>query len=337
MRKNLIGVVSIVVFILSFSAHSASGLGKGSPWDVEVQRFLGDSVVYCLENATDVVVYQLDPLSKDSVEESLLGYKVLAQRSMPDSIRRELVGLLRSRKSYSFDGNRKKCPPLPGYAVTFTLRGHSLTQPDSLTVLLDFSCDVWYFCAGSTRKMEDFDTVHEQLQECIHRAMDGLAPTEQVKSVPLSDTLEGCMDRLLSSSAVDNILRSTVFRAYLLNPMVDTASGSESFRGYSVVAASDSLAVRADNPLLASLRTMRSVPCDTLVSNCTFLPDLAFRLRLPNGQLADVLIAFYCDEWRICYNERVYQASCPAVRNALLKYAQGLFPKDEYVRRLGSE
>ncbi len=70
-----------------------------------------------------------------------------------------------------------------------------------------------------------------------------------------------------------------------------------------------------------------------VVKNCIFLPDVNFRL-FANGEYADVLFAFYCDECRVICNGESVQSDSENMRIRILEIALCIFPKDKYIRFL---
>ena len=67
-----------------------------------------------------------------------------------------------------------------------------------------------------------------------------------------------------------------------------------------------------------------------VIKNCIFLPDVNFRL-FANGEYADVLFAFYCDECRVICNGESVQSDSENMRKRILEIAMCIFPKDKYI------
>lgn len=85
--------------------------------------------------------------------------------------------------------------------------------------------------------------------------------------------------------------------------------------------------------LVATLVSPYSFEKDSVLKNCTFLPDIAIEF-IKNDSNAMVSYSFYCDVCRFSQGESYVDFNGETVRDDILRMALGQFPKDRYLRKL---
>jgi hypothetical protein len=143
--------------------------------------------------------------------------------------------------------------------------------------------------------------------------------------------LESYFDKEL----IDCLASADSIKAFILNPDIEVKDSTLAYRGFYVVT----------HPAPTVLNKKQSQKLSKIVFNknyyyhekyfkrCTFIPDIGFRFYANNGTYADILIAFYCDEWMFVKDKK-YSKNSERPRKKLLSLIQEIFLDDEYFKRI---
>ena len=143
---------------------------QGIPSDVKVdsrvQTFLGCKIIRILAQPERVESFRLKPEPNASLpEKNRLGNYPIEDngqgRNLTNAQIKDLQKLFFSENSYYFYAS-KRCPFSPDIGLHF-VRGEQ-----SVEVLFSFDCNLWLFFDDGDEKLEDFDSVQEQLLKLGH-------------------------------------------------------------------------------------------------------------------------------------------------------------------------
>ncbi|MEO1410570.1 MAG: hypothetical protein AAFW73_11865 [Bacteroidota bacterium] len=306
------------------------------PYDARVVQFLGDRTVQFLNAADSVKVYALDPLAEAAPESQHLGY-ALSQQSdtLTNRQRYALHQLLRSEGSYSFDSLQKSCAFLPQYAIAFFGTDSQTQRVDTLSVLLDLNCSVWQFHLADQAPFEDFDRVRDTLGHWLQQLLPMPPPTPP--STPSTEMVLDYLKANFGAKIAERMVAADSISAFLLNPEESSNDSSKLFNGYLIVDRVEQLESPKQQLLLDLLKGKEIKVAGAQLKNCTFLPDVGFRLHVEKEQYTDLLIAFYCDDWLLINANKQVRTDCRLLRPDLLSVARESFPDDAYLRSIPLE
>ena len=318
------------------------GLVLSACLDNTVPKFLGQDIFNLINHADSIEVLRLNPLSEDSTAVFYLGYAV--QDTSPNLSKSQVAYLskiIKDKASYSFDSVTKNCTLLPDYALVFY--GSNLQKrKDTLSILLDFHCDMWNFIYHDIRKFEDMKSSRDSLLALVNTVLpqqpkEALDTTKIAQTILSKDTTEKDTTKFKISPLMQYTEIQTVFlkdlekkvhkvQAFILDPEADVRDSLQSFNGFTVVRQLDSLQLNHQDTLLKIITDTTNYPIIKSVKNCTFLPDVGYRLYRMDSTFTDLLIAFYCNDWMFIRADKRVIRDCQKARQALLKVTRQIFP-----------
>ena len=269
----------------------------GTCSDSSVSRFLGKEILHLTQQSDSVQALYLNPMNQDSTANYHLGYAVQdTSQNLTQTQISSLSRILESEASYSFDSTTKNCTLLPDYALVFY--GSNLQkQRDTLTVLLDFHCDMWHFFYRDIRKFEDMEGARDSLLALMNEVfskktvIDTLElDTTKVKieldttKVKKKKELDTTKVKKMKYDQIQNLFfeglseNSHITNAFLLNPENSVQDSSQSFHSFAVVEKLDSISKTQQDTLLKIIKNKDNYRFTDHVKNCTFLPDVGYRM-----------------------------------------------------------
>ncbi len=302
--------------------------------DKEVSDFLGAKTVKFINSADSVKVYVLNPMSKDTLGERYLEYKTTRQSDTLSNVQLlALHSILKSKNSYSFDSLVKNCTLLPNYSVSFFAKNKN-QQLDTLSILLDFNCDTWYFKYDNQIKFEDFDTVRDTLLVWLRSVF---TKNNKVSNSYDMEKINSLIKNQFGEKTAKQIKNINTVSAFLLNPEKESEDTTRLFNGFFVVDKVPKLQDVEQKLIMDILQNKKIITDSRLAKNCTFLPDIGFRIYAKDKSYTDILVAFYCNDWLLINNEKRVITDCQSIRKELLELATKTFPEDEYLRSISPE
>ena len=287
--------------------------------------------------------------------------EVLAEPSrVPD-----LVSILCRKESYSFSKVLEKCPLAADVHILLSVgQGPSA---DSLLVLVNIQCQSWQYVYHGQAVAEDRfgpqnaiaawvsavlppASAEKNADQAQHSPQSERPDVKKDTSIPKTSgkpagaepgPATNLLEQRFGADIAQTILQAGTVSAYVLDPEKAPPAGSNTFNGFAVVQEQEKLSAPLSKKLLAILSAPKHHLESRLAKNCTFLPDIGFRLlRTENGKsdYVDVLVAFYCDDWMFKdSNGSRYIRDCAPARKELLELVRKIFPGDEYFKRLPLE
>lgn len=338
MKKELLKISLLIVCIISLANtcnDNNSTEYATTEWDKQVSEFLGKNAINFINTADSVKIYTLAPTSNDTLRQKYMKYIAVNQS---DTLTNEQVfflhKILKSEKSYTFDNLVKDCTLFPNYSIAFFGKNNQL-QLDTLSILLDFNCDVWHFCYKNQTKFEDFDNIRDSLLMWINDIVPNR--NEVAEKTKNMETVYDYLQKQLSTSIAEQLINTDTISAFLLNPEEETNDTTNLFNGFLIIDKVSQLKEKEQKSMTDIIKNKKIQIDSTLVNNCTFLPDIGFRFYNENKSHTDILIAFYCNDWLFINNETRIIMDCEPIRKDLLDLAKNSFPNDKYLNNLPVE
>ena len=191
--------------------------------------------------------------------------------------------------------------------------------------VIDFNCGSYSIVNGTLEYEYDFYNCSEKFAQLIkpmRKQESAFINLIQTNSDSARNVLTEKMKLIITGA--DSVV------CYLLDPM--DKSCKHTLQGVCILEQEKTVSQLVDS-LKEVLLDKDNFVYSEVVKNCIFLPDVNFRL-FANGEYADVLFAFYCDECRVICNGESVQSDSENMRKRILEIAMGIFPKDKYIRFL---
>lgn len=166
-----------------------------------------------------------------------------------------------------------------------------------------------------------------------------------VNSIPRKATDNGTMQlktptvlaEKLGIAIAGPLLEADSVVAFLLDPEGSNNAGNGKFNGFPLVNEPKKLTLAQSNYLRQLISNPAYYPESSFIKNCTFLPDVGFRFYGKHNKKtnhADLLIAFYCDDWLFTDGTKKITKDSKSARMELLRFIQQIFPGDEYLKKI---
>jgi hypothetical protein len=299
--------------------------------DAEVSKFLGLSIIDFINSADSIKILVLSPLGDDTVSIKHLDFPVISiSPSIDTNNTTVLHKILKSKLSYGFDDFVKNCTLLPNYSINFFKTKNNYT--DTLSILLDFNCDVWYFKHKNVTKSED----NEGARDSLLRWLSLIFPDSNsvINKHDMQKFTYGHLEEKFGFEISRNIMESDSVVVYVLDPQKSSFDSARIFNKFLIIDTPVILENQYVVKLTEIINNKNFYKSSQLAKNCTFLPDIGFRFFRNKNYYTDVLIAFYCDEWLFVSGKNQVYADSRLARQQLIELIRTIRPNDEYFKQL---
>lgn len=303
-----------LLMAILFSTLSCSGQDGNLP---------DKNTMAVIKKAEKVVYYALDPMAEDSTCQKIegictTGFSKELEQAQIDT----LISIIQENAKIPIkQGSGKFSAFIPVDVFQFT------KGKDTVNFIVDLHCDIWKF--SDSDKKFDFDYFHNPMEKLVFEIIgEPIAATD----TDVANTQILGNEKSILPEAVQSLLqKSDSLVWHILDPM--QKDDKNVFHGFYVLETKQESDTSIVNNLTKTLLNKDSFVETDMVKNCTFLPDLGFRVFCGKS-FVDVMFAFYCDECRIVYGNNTFQSDCEIIRKEILQQAKNAFPKDRYIRIL---
>lgn len=138
----------------------------------------------------------------------------------------------------------------------------------------------------------------------------------------------------LNSALLQMITEAKAMTCYIIDPLTPGDKDAEKLDKYVILQQQQVDNAEWMQQFRQAIAGEKSFEKFDFVKNCTFLPDVAFRLCDKENTL-HILFSFYCSECEMRMNgKRIFRNDCSIVQPRIIQLARQIFPKDKYIRTL---
>ena len=132
----------------------------------------------------------------------------------------------------------------------------------------------------------------------------------------------------------EDLIKAEKVSVFLLNPEQKPNNDEEAFCNFTIVDKIENLDTKNRKTLYKIITSNDFYTNSETVKNCTFLPDIGFRIYMEKNKTVDLLIAFYCDEWLLKIKDDEIISDFSKIRSDLLELSKNIFPSDDYLKKI---